>query len=438
MNLFWKKLFGGITPTAKLEKNEADLVEAMTRYAEVEKSVELEEYIKLSHIIKSADFRANKKILQNRKYKDTEEFQINKKHKKLQNSLAIKLYFEVLDSEDLIHYLGFKISTDYELLGDRKKVKSSELLRKMKAYEKSKAFKTYSRFHNSFIIKEYEEIELKVSTPEFQKSNEFWANEKRWHSTPEYAQQKRYFELLHNPDIAFYLNEKPDRFESHKSFKLSFQDEFAWNTLDKSHWNFGFHYKNENIIGDHSFANEKQANNSGKNVTVESGILKLNTKNEKVIARTWDVEKGFIQKEFDFTSDVLQTADKFRQKYGVFSAKLKCTGNVQHSFWLGSDDKLPLIKIFHFDGKKITLGNANQNLIDGVKIKGLNPCEFYIYKLIWTEKELIWMINDLEVYRTYGNIPSTEMYLAFNSFISDKQRGSVGSLEVDWVRVYSN
>jgi len=73
MNLFWKKLFGEITPTAKLEKDEAELKEAMHRYAEVEKSVELVEYKKLFHIVKSAKFQENKKILQNRKYKDTEE-----------------------------------------------------------------------------------------------------------------------------------------------------------------------------------------------------------------------------------------------------------------------------------------------------------------------------------------------------------------------------
>jgi hypothetical protein len=40
------------------------------------------------------------------------------------------------------------------------------------------------------------------------------------------------------------------------------------------------------------------------------------------------------------------------------------------------------------------------------------------------------------VYRTASNIPTEEMYLAFNSFITEKQRGSNGALEVDWVRVY--
>jgi len=41
MNLFWKKLLGGISSTAKLENDEALLVKAMHRYYEVERSLEL-------------------------------------------------------------------------------------------------------------------------------------------------------------------------------------------------------------------------------------------------------------------------------------------------------------------------------------------------------------------------------------------------------------
>ena len=90
----------------------------------------------------------------------------------------------VLDSEELVEYQNFKESPEYEQLGDKKKVKTSELFKRMKDYEKSKTYKTYVRFHNSFIIKEYEELKAKVSSPEFQKSNKFWENEKRWHTSP--------------------------------------------------------------------------------------------------------------------------------------------------------------------------------------------------------------------------------------------------------------
>jgi len=437
MNLFWKKLFGGITPTTKLEKDEADLVKAMHRYEEVGKSVELAEYKKLVQMIKSAKFQENKKILKNRKYKDTEEYRDSKKHTKIQNSATVQIYYQVLLSEELKHFLAFKLTPEYELLGEKKKVKTSDTLKKMHHFEHSKAYKTYIRFHDSFIINEYEKLKLKIATPEFKKDNDFWANPNRWHTTPEYAKQERYHELAKNPDIIFYENEKPERFEKFRTLSLSFKDEFDWNTLDKSHWNFGFHYKSTTLIGNHSFSNEKQAYHSGKNVSVVEGVLKLVTKHEKVTTRAWDIKKGFIEKEFNYTSDVLQTADTFRQKGGVLRAKLRCTGNIQHAFWMGSDNKLPHINIFHYNGKYITLGNANKDLVDGIKITGLNHAEFFIYTLVWTEKELYWMINNLEVYRTASNIPTEAMYLAFNSFISQKQHGSAGSLEVDWVRAYT-
>lgn len=438
MNLFWKKLFGGITPTAKLEKYEVDLLEAMQRYSKVEKSVELAEYKSLFHIVKSATFQESKKILQNRKFKDTEEYRISCKYNKLINSHHIKLYYEVLQSDDLCRYMEFKASPEFELLGDKKQVKASESLIYYSRFKKSKAYKTYTRFHDSFIIKEYEELKVKVAEPAFVASREFWANEKRWHTTPEFAQQERYYELAKNPDIVFFENEKPERFEKYLSLKLTFSDEFAWNTLNKSNWKFGFHYKNESMITNHSFDNEKQANNGGKNISVEDGNLLLATKREKVIAKTWHPNRGFIEKDFSYTSDVLQCADKFKQKYGVFKAKVRCTGNIHHAFWLGSDTKLPLINIFHYDGKKITIGNNNENVVDGINIYGLNPSNFLIYTLVWTEKELAWYINDYEVYRTASNIPKVEMYMGFNSFISKKQHGTTGVLEVDWVRVYEN
>lgn len=437
MNLFWKKLFGGITPTGKLEKNEAELIKAMHRYAEVEKSVELADYKRLFHEVKSASFQENKKILKNRRYRDTEEYRTSRKYVKLQNSANIRLYYQVFNSDSLKQYLNFKTTPEFELLGDRKKVKNSDTLQKFKRFDHSKAYKTYIRFHNSYIIKEYEDLKIKIASTEFKKTNDFWSNENRWQSTLEFAQQLRFYELAKNPDIIFYENEKPERFEKYRSLKISFKDEFDWNTLDKSHWDFGFHYKSEKLLGNHSFTNEKQANHSGKNVSVVDGVLKLLTRREKVTALAWDSSKGFIEKEFEYTSDVLQTANTFRQKRGVFSAKIRCTGDIQHAFWLGAESKLPHINIFHFNGKSISLGNANKNIFDGLKIKGISARKFYIYTLIWSDKELIWYINDLEVYRTASNIPSESMYLAFNSFISQKQKGSTGQLEVDWVRTYS-
>nr|MBP6634518.1 hypothetical protein [Paludibacter sp.] len=180
MNLFWKSLFGKITPTTRLEKEEADLIEAMHRYKEVEKSVELAEYKTLFHEVKSSDFIERKKTLQNRKYKDTEEYRISAKYRKLEKSPNIHLYFQVLKSTVLEHFLEFKASPEFEELGDKSKVSKSEALQKFKHFERSKEYKTYTRFHDSYIIKEYEQLKLKTSDPDFKARNEFWSNPHRW------------------------------------------------------------------------------------------------------------------------------------------------------------------------------------------------------------------------------------------------------------------
>lgn len=436
MNLFWKKLFGKLYSTSKFEEIEHETLEAMKRYDEVEKSVELAEYNSLFHIVKSAKFQENKKILQNRTYKDTEEYRDWRKFEKLNRDPDIKLYHQVLKSEDLRLYLSFKQTPEYELLGDPAKVKASERLQKLKNFERSKEYKTYVRFYNSYKIKEYGDLKEKVSTPEFKKTNEFWADPKRWQTTPEYIQEQRFYHLKKNPDIVFFLKENPERFKRFRSMKDTFRAEFDRNTLDKSVWKFGFHYRTSELKEKHSFANEKQAYTFGKNTIVEDGLLKILTKNEKVTADAWELKKGFIEKEFNYTSDVLQTADAFRQERGIFQAKIRTSGKIHHAFWLGADKKLPFINIFHFDGKYITVGNANKDIYDGVQIKGISPSTPYVYTLIWTKNELVWMINNLEVYRTTSKVPTENMYLGLNSFISEYQNGSIGSLEIDWIRVF--
>ena len=74
MNLFWKKMFGGMTSTAKLEKREADLAREYDRYCEIGKSAEWAEFKELQAKVKSPEFKQNKKMLQTRKFKDTEEY----------------------------------------------------------------------------------------------------------------------------------------------------------------------------------------------------------------------------------------------------------------------------------------------------------------------------------------------------------------------------
>jgi len=434
MNLFWKKLFGKFQSTARFEQDEEDTLASMHRYDEVEQSAALAEYRKLFHIVKSAQFQENKEIMQNRRYRDTEESRSCRKVEKLQKNAAIRKYYETADSEPLELFLSFKDSPEYELLGDRRQVKKSHELKNFKKFEHSKEYKNYVRFHNSYVIKELEELQNKVTTPEFQMANDFWKNPKRWETTPEYEQEQHFYSLEKSPDIEFFNNETPERFKKYRERTLTFSQEFSPESFS-SFWTAGFHYVSQQLIGNHSFANEKAANNNGKNTVVENGVLKIFTRSENVKAPAWDIKKGFIEKDFYFTSDIITTADNFTQECGIFQAKIRFTGKIHHAFWLGADGKLPHINIFHFNGKKITVGNASKEKIDGTAITGISRLSPFVYTLVWKKNELVWYINNIEVFRT-AHVPKEELYLAFNSFISNKQKGSAGCLEVDWIRVY--
>ncbi|MDR1653214.1 MAG: hypothetical protein LBS01_06130 [Prevotellaceae bacterium] len=435
MNLFWKKLFGQLHSTARFEREQVGIVAAMTRYDEVEKSAKLAEYHHLFHVVKSSDFQENKKILQNRRYRDTQQSRDRKKLDKLQKRSDIRHYYGTVASESLNSFLEFKQSSDYELLGDPKRVKASAQLQSLKRFERSKEYKNYMRFHNSYIIKELEDLKHKIATPEFRQADEFWANPSRWKTTPEYAQEQRFYALAKDPDITFFNNEKPERFAELRKRKSTFSQEFDPATF-ASIWKFGFHYPATQLIANHSFTNEKQANNGGKNTVIEDGILKILTRKEKVETAAWDTAKGFVEKEFGFTADVINSADSFRQEQGIFQAKIRCSGNVQHAFWLGADGKLPHVNIFHYNGKRLTVGSAAKNSFDRTEIKGINPSTPHIYTLVWQKGELSWYINNIQVYSTRRNIPEGKLYLSFNSFISNKQHGSGGSLDIYWVKAY--
>ena len=439
MNLFWKKMFGGLTSTSKLEKREADLFREFERYCEVSKSAELAEFKELQDKVKSPEFKQNKKMLQTRKYKDTEEYRNITKLKKLQAEGDFKKYLTILSSSELTCFLEFKQSAQYKQLSDPEAVKKSVELQRMKTYEHSKEYALYTRYHDSYQEKEYLKIKQLVEQEDFQKRVDFWSNPKRWETTEEYRLDSRYYQLYKNDDIQFYQNTDPKKFDEIKNYELTFEDNFDWNTLERAHWDTGFHYQSPAMKSNHSFTNEKQANNGGHNVEVINGVLNIKTRKETVKAPAWDVRgiKGFVEKELEYTSDVIQTAKHFKQAEGIFKAKIRCSGPIHHAFWLGSDKKLPHINIFHFDGKNITVGNANNQIFDQAKITGINPSSFYIYTLKWTQKELIWYVNDVEVFRTSANMPNQQLYLAFNSFITEAQRGAQGALEVDWVKVYA-
>lgn len=441
MNLFWQRIFGRMQSTAKVEAHYAALTAEYKRYVSVEQSKELAEYRELFHRVKSADFKEKKKTLMSRKYKDTKECHDTRKFNRLTNDKNIVLYYETLKSQTLKDYLAFKATPQYELLGKSSEVKKSPELKRLHDFEQSKEYKNYMRFHNSYIIKGFEELRQKVSTPEFKEANDFWADPKRWEKTPEFIEEKRYLELSENEDIQFFEKTDASKFTRMRQYTLAFSDAFDWNTLNASNWESGFNYVSDKLVGNHSFTNEKQANNDGNNVSVYAGELNIHTRKERKLALAWDKTRGFVNRQFEYTSDVLHGTNAICQQGGVFRAKIRFAGkDLTHAFWLTGTHQLPHVNVCVCDGKSIEVGThwatKFEKKYTSTKVTGLNVGDYYIYSLEWTPKELIWYINNVEVFRTTDGIPAEPLFPMLNSFISSKQKGGEGTMQVDWVEVY--
>lgn len=441
MNLFWQRILGRMQSTAKMEAHYAALSAEYKRYVGVEQSKELAEYRELFRLVQSADFKEKKKTLTSRKYKDTKECHDTKKLLRLNNDKHILLYFETLKSQILADYLALKSTPQYELLGKSSEVKKSPELKRLRDFEKSKAYKNYMRFHNSYIIKNLEALRKRVSTNEFKELNDFWADPNRWEKTPEFILEKRFIALSYNDDIKFFEKTDSSKFARMREYTLSFADPFDWNSLNASNWKSGFNYVDDKLVGNHSFTNEKQANNAGNNVSVFAGELNIHTRQERKLVLAWDKTRGFVNRQFEYTSDVLHGTGAISQKGGVFRAKVRFTGNnLTHAFWLTGTSQLPHINICVCDGKSIEVGTHWKTKFEkkytSTKITGLKFSDYYIYSLEWTPKELIWYVNNVEIFRTTDGLPEQPLFPMLNSFISSKQKGGEGTMQVDWVEIY--
>ncbi len=436
MNLFWKRLFKVVQSTAVFERKIDSVQTTHSEHLQEYSADELQDKTRLADFINSPDFLQKKELYLTKKYRDTDECRIMRQYEKLLSDPNIKRYYETKNSVSLTEYLSFKSNPESLNLRNLSILEVSAKIEKLKAFEQSAEYRNYTQYHDSLAVREFEELRKRVSEPDFQQANAFWANPDRWETTREYRMEQRYRELIGEQTSTPAKRNKTSVFRKYSQVKLTFNERFDWNKPEESRWSAGFHSGNPRLVGNYSFVNEKQANNNGRNVSTSNGVLTIHTVELPARTLAWDVQKGFVERDFSHTSDVIQTAASFRQKYGIFSAKIRCSGALNHALWLSGERKLPHVSLFHFDGSEITMGNANQHKMDGISIKGIPETQFYIYTLEWTPRAMVWYVNNLEVYRTTENIPHDALYIGINSFIPGKSEAVPGKLEVDWIKVW--
>lgn len=340
----------------------------MVRYRQVEKSEILAEYNTLKKVVESADFQAKKKELTTTRYEDTQEGKKMARYKQLKWNSTVILY---------------------------------NLLKKEAWKEKAE-------------VAEYLELAEQVKVPEFQQTNAFWKNKKRWFTTPESQQEKRYDALVKHADIVFYFQHTEQEIANLEAYKMAWAAEFETAPLSDV-WQTGFLYPSKELKANHSHVNELQAYTQGRNTQVANRVLSIQTKKEKTTAPAWHPTKGMIMHPFAYTSDVWHTAEAVAPKAGVLQAKVRVSGKAKHVVCLTTAGAK----------KSLHILPADKQVKDA------------IYTLVWNEKEVVNYVNDVEVAHSNNPLAGEALHLLMRSYLPENVKGT-GKMEIDWIRIYTN
>ena len=305
-------------------------------------------------------------------------------------------------------------------------------------------YQAFKDFEKSDELKHYLELEKEV------KSNDFKVRKRRmkkadYRESEEFQKETEYDVLKKSDKILwFYKTKKKYPFKEIERWDLTFEERFKEGKLDKDKWMTRAYWGELSMKEPYALEDDKSLPTDGDNIEFYDGKARIVTKPAKTEGLVWRSQQGFVREDFDFTSGMLSTAKSFRQKYGVFHAKIKMAGgSVSQAFWMVSETMLPHVDVARFENGKLysnyfwgdsTSPRKSLSKTGGTKYAD----EYFIYTLEWTPNKLTWKING-KVFKTQtSGVPQEEMYMNFSSNLKkDSAEGGLPSaMEIDWIRVY--
>lgn len=463
-----KLLLGMIPATEKIEQEEKALVTEFARLKSFSGSDKLAAYNKLDKLVNSSEFTQKKKEIESLRYKSSEEYSREKEFLAMQKSKDIVLYyrtvagsvlkqFQSLDgSEKIKGYESleaeirslefrekmkakkFRETDDFKKVQEYKRLKDSSEIKEYYKFKKSKELANFLNIDGSKRLARFNELKDYVATNEFKKQKEYLLDNKRFEKNEMFGQLQEYARLKKDADIIWYFKTKDsNKFDVLKQRELTFSDEFDGDNLDTRKWLTNYYWGDKLLKNRYSVDPDIQAFTEKDNFELRNSLLKIYIKPQKVTGTSWTTDKGFIKKDFSYTSGIISSGESFRQKYGIFSAKIRLGDpNTKNAFWMLADKITP-----HLDICRASKGKVWFDYFSG---NGSNPKtslgsryskDFYIYTLEWTPDKLIWKINNEVVLTQTSNVPQVPMYVSLAGAL-DKPISGMTSMEVDWIRVY--
>jgi Glycosyl hydrolases family 16 len=435
----------------------------LKRYKDLEGSDRINEFENLENFIKSPGFLEKQKM-RPFTFKDTDEYQRFLEFKTLRSDPEIKAYQKskkkgevtktktILRYEELANFINtpaflskkkmkpvtFKDSEEYRKLLEYKRIKGSPEIRQFYKFGGSGEYANYLNTHESNRLSRFNELKEYVASEEFRVRKNYLLDKKRFLKTEMYKNIQEYDRLKKNPDIIWYHKVKDSsKFDVLKQRLMTFSDEFEGERLDTGKWLTNYYWGEKLLKDRYTVEPDLHSYTEKENFELRNSVLKIYTKPQRINGKTWSPSKGFTPKEFGYTSGLINSGSSFRQKYGIFTAKIKL-GNpeAKSAFWMLADRITPHINVCRtskgriwFDYFPAESHNPKTHL--GKRYAG----DFYIYSLEWTPDRLIWKINNTEVFVQTSNVPQEPMYVLLGGGL-DKPINGMTSMEIDWVRVY--
>jgi hypothetical protein len=451
---------------------------ALKRFKEMEGSVKIREYEELESFIGSPAFREKRKM-RPITFRDTDEYRKLDEYKALRRDPEIKAFLkpprkfrdifksakkksaqkaEIIKTKSILRFeeldslikspefqakkkmkpITFKDTEEYKKFLEYKRIKATLEIKEFYRFKSSKEYSNFLNIDGSARLARYHELQDYVATPEFKKNKEYLLDKKRFDKTEMFKEIQEYDKLKKNSDIIWYFKIRDsDKFDLLKRRDLTFSDEFDGDKLDSTKWLTNYYWGEKLLKDRYSVESDLQAYTEKDNFEIRNSILKITTKPQKIEGKVWSALNGFTKKQFSYTSGLINSGNSFRQKYGVFSAKIRL-GNpgARSAFWMLADKITPHLDICRTSGGKVWFdyfsagGNSSKTSLGSRYSR-----DYFIYSLEWTPDKLVWKINNTVVFSQTSDIPKDPMYILLAGGV-DKPVNGMTTMEVDWVRVY--
>jgi len=299
-------------------------------------------------------------------------------------------------------------------------------------------------YENSDELKHYLELEKEV------KSSNFALRKKKikkseYKDSEEYQKETEYGVLKKSEKVTwYYKTKKKHPFREIEKWDLTFDEKFNKSSLDTSRWMTRYIWGEKGMDSSFALEDDKSFPTDGENIEFYDNKARIVSKAGNAEGLVWRGHQGFVRENFDFTSGMISSAKSFKQKYGIFKAKVKmAAGSVAQAFWMVSEGMLPHIDVARFENGKLHAdyfwgkGDAPHKSIS--KTGGAKYSDtYFIYTLEWSPNKLVWKIND-KIFKTQtSGVPQEEMYINFSSNLKRdaSESGLPSAMEIDWVRAY--